>query len=90
MWYFISGKSMSLLVFVVLVKSLQNFIDLSLFESSIGWFLMEHVFEEYSLTAGKFFLINGDFRTLIKNFIVIIRNIIILPQIFILLEWKTK
>lgn len=87
MWYFISGKSMSLLVFVVLVKSLQNFIDLSLFESSIGWFLMEHVFEEYSLTAGKFFLINGDFRTLIKNFIVIIRNIIILPQIFILLEF---
>jgi len=80
MWYFISGKIMSVLCLMILSKSLKTFPDLIFFDNCMGWFLIEHIFEEYNLTAGKFFLINEDFRTLIRNLVVIIRNLIFLAQ----------
>lgn len=87
MWYLIAGKLMSVLIFMILFESLNNFTDLVLFERSIGWFLIEHLFEEYNLTAGKFFLINEDFRTLIRNSVLLTRNIIFLAQILTPLEF---
>lgn len=87
MWYLLAGNLISLLVFIVMSNVLQNFNQISDIESSIGWFLIEHIFEEYNLTTGKFFLVSNDFRTLIKNFIMIIRNIIFLAQAFTPLEF---
>ena len=87
MWYFVSGKLMSVITSMVLFKSLNNLTDLFILERSIGWFLIEHVFEESNLTAGKLFLVNEDFRTLIKNFIVLLRNIIFLAQALTPLEF---
>jgi hypothetical protein len=89
MWYIISGKLMSGLCLTILSKSLAPISNLILFESSMGWFLFEHVFEEYHLTAGKFFLINEDFRTLVRNSVVIIRNFIFLAQALNPLEFIT-
>jgi hypothetical protein len=80
MLYIIAGKVMSVLVLTIFFKSLNNFTELLLFENSLGWFLVEHIFEEYHLTAGKFFLINEDFRTLIRNSIAIVRNFLFLAQ----------
>lgn len=104
MWYFISGKIMSVLCLMILSKSLKTFPDLIFFDNCMGWFLIEHIFEEYNLTAGKFFLINEDFRTLIRNLVVIIRNLIFLAQalnplefivvnlilMFIFIQYKNK
>jgi hypothetical protein len=87
MWYFVSGKLMSVITGMVLFKSLNNLTGLFILERSIGWFLIEHVFEESNLTAGKLFLVNEDFRTLIKNFIVLLRNIIFLAQALTPLEF---
>jgi hypothetical protein len=80
MWYFVAGKVMSLSTVMALFNLLNNGeLTLSL-EKLLGWFLIEHIFEEYSFTAGKFFLINEDFRTLIKNLLIIARNLIFLAQ----------
>lgn len=87
MWYLLYGNFVSSLLFIILLNSLKNLNYLSDFELSVGWFLIEHVFEEYNLTTGKFFLVSKDFRTLIKNFIMIIRNIIFLAQLFTPLEF---
>ena len=80
---------MSWLTGIILIKSLNKFTNLFVLEKSIGWFLIEHVFEEYELTAGKFFIVNDDFRTLIQNFIAILRNILFLAQAFTPLEFFT-
>ena len=74
MWYLISGNFISSLLFIILSSSLKNISSLPNFESLVGWFLIEHIFEEYHLTTGKFFLISEDFRTLVKNFIMITRG----------------
>ena len=87
MWYFIAGNFVSSVSFIILVKSLQGTGYLSILESSVSWFLIEHVFEEYDSTFGKFFLVNEDFRTLVKNFVMILRNVIFLAQSFNPLEF---
>ena len=80
MWYFVAGKVMSLFTVMALFNLLNNGeLTLSL-EKLLGWFLVEHIFEEYDFTAGKFFLINEDFRTLIKNLLIIVRNLTFLAQ----------
>lgn len=80
MWYFVAGKVMSLSTVMALFNLLNNGeLTLSL-EKLLGWFLIEHIFEEYNFTAGKFFLINEDFRTLIKNLLIIVRNLTFLAQ----------
>jgi hypothetical protein len=87
MWYFVAGRLMSLLTIALMLKLSHNFLDLGVYERFIGWFFVEHVFEDYSLTAGKFFLVSEDFRTLIKNLLIIIRNFIFLAQVFTPLEF---
>ena len=77
---------MSWLIFLILVKAVLNFNHLIVSESFLGWFLIEHLFEEYCLTANKFFLINDDFRNLIKNFGMIIKNIFLIIQPFNLID----
>ena len=76
MWYVVAGKIMSLVCYFVLVKLFINLNELHVIDKSIGWFLFEHVYEEYSVSAGKLFLMNEDFRSLIKNFLLLARNLI--------------
>lgn len=87
MWYFIAGNFVSIVLSNILIKSLFFCDSLTVLESSIGWFLIEHIFEEYSLTTGKFFLISEDFRTVIQNFLMILRNVVFLAQSFNPLEF---
>lgn len=82
MWYIISGKLMSLVVFKLLIKLYLNFYDLIIIDRFLGWFLIEHLFEDYKFSAGKLFLISEDFRTLIKNLVIIVRNFFFLAQAF--------
>jgi hypothetical protein len=60
---------------------------LSVFDQICGWFLIEHIFEDYKKTAGKFFMTNRDFRNLIKNLLIIIRNIVFWSHMLTLLEF---
>lgn len=87
MTYLLAGKLMSYLSFRAVYEVLQNYSDLILFDSFIGWFLLENTFEEYDLTAGKRFLISEDFRTLIKNLMLLARNFMLLAQVFTPLEF---
>ena len=87
MWYFVAGRLMSLLTISLILKLSHNFLGLGVYERFIGWFFIEHVFEDYGLTSGKLFLVSEDFRTLIKNLLIIIRNFIFLAQVFTPLEF---
>ena len=82
MWYFAAGRLMSFLTIALVLKLSHNFLGLVAYERFFGWFLVEHVFEDYDLTSGKLFLVSEDFRTLIKNLLVITRNFIFLAQVF--------
>lgn len=80
-WYFSAGKTATAINYF-------SFRDLTLygensyfFHTFSGWFFIEHIFEEYNSTAGKFFLINKNFRTLVKNLLLLNRNILFWPQI---------
>ena len=75
----ISGKILSFIVYKLcleffIVKKMHS---LTILQCSVGWFLIEHIFEEYKTTAGKLFLINEDFRTVITNSVLIINNLIL-------------
>merc|ERR1712157_233617 len=87
MGYVVAGKIMSLVCYFVLVKLFINLNELHVIDKSIGWFLFEHIYEEYGVSAGKFFLINEDFRSLIKNFLLLARNIILFSFFKTLLEF---
>ena len=87
MWYLIAGKLMSVVSYFVFYKVALDPTDLNLLDRLFGWFFFEHVFEEYAITAGKFFLINEDFRTLITNVLIVIRNILILSHFLTLTEF---
>ena len=78
---------MSLVCYFVLVKLFINLNELHVIDKSIGWFLFEHVYEEYSVSAGKLFLMNEDFRSLIKNFLLLARNLIFFSFFKTLLEF---
>lgn len=77
MWYFFAGNFMSAMCYFALYKGALNPTDLTALDRLFGWFLLEHLFEDYRATAGKFFLNNIDFRTLVKNFLIVVRNIIV-------------
>ena len=64
MLYLITGKLLSLKSYS-LYFSVCHLEDLETIENLFGWFLLEHVFEEYETTPGKLFIIYEDFRTLI-------------------------
>ena len=87
MWYIIAGKIVSLVSYYVFYKVLFEPNTLSVFDQICGWFLIEHIFEDYEKTAGKFFITNSDFRNLIKNFLIIIRNIVFWSHMLTLLEF---
>lgn len=87
MWYLFAGKLMSLLTYFVFYKLLITPYDLDLLNRVFGWFLIEHVYEEYNVTAGAFFFINSDFRTLIKNLLIVVRNIVVWSHILTLTEF---
>ena len=78
---------MSVVSYFVFYKVALDPTDLNLLDRLFGWFFFEHVFEEYAITAGKFFLINEDFRTLITNVLIVIRNILILSHFLTLTEF---
>lgn len=73
---------MSYASFLVFFKMFHDLNLLILSEKLWGWFSIRHVFEEYNFSAGKIFIINNDFRTLIKNIVLLARNLIFLAQAF--------
>lgn len=83
MWYLVSGRVLSSIVFILISKLFLNFsvLNLELSDKMIGWFLIDHIFEEYRFTSGKFFLINEDYRSLIINIIILIRNLCFFAQL---------
>lgn len=87
MFYLISGKILSGIVFVIIFKLFNSYSDLVLTEKIAGWFFIDHIFEEYSFTSGKFFLINEDYRDLIKNLLVLCIFLWFFLQQFVLFEF---
>lgn len=87
MFYLISGKILSFIVFVIIVKLFNSFSDLILVEKIIGWFFIDHIFEEYNFTSGKFFLVNEDYRDLIKNLVALCVFLWFFAQQFIVFEF---
>ena len=78
MWYLISGKLMSFITYISFKNLLNsNKTYVTSITKFFGWFLIEHIKEDYDKTSGKFFLINEDFRNLIKNLLIVIRNVLI-------------
>lgn len=77
-----AGKLMSLIVYFIFYKLLITPDSLNLLDRVFGWFFIEHVYEEYNVTAGNFFFYNNDFRTLIKNLLIVVRNVLFLSHIF--------
>lgn len=88
MWYLISGKLMTAIASAILIKSIKNRNQLNFFDKLTGWFLLEHLFEEYEKTAGKFFTCNEDFRRLILNLFKTARNIVFWSQLITLTEFS--
>jgi hypothetical protein len=90
-WCLIAGKLMSLMFQFLLIKLFKDFSfsNFNALEKSISWFLVEHVFEHYRLTSGKFFMINEDFRRLITNFFKIVRDLIYWSHIITINELFT-
>lgn len=87
MWYLIAGKLMTLLSYFTFRKASLFINELNLLDRLIGWFFVEHIFEEHNLPPGKFFLINLNFRVLIKNFLIILRNVFIWSHFITLMEF---
>lgn len=87
MWYLIAGKFMTLLIYFIFSKASLFINDLNLLDRLIGWFFVEHLFEEHNLHSGKFFLTNLNFRVLIKNSFIILRNVFIWSHFITLMEF---
>lgn len=90
-WSLIAGKSMGFMFQFLLIKLFKDFSfsNFNALEKSISWFLVEHVFDHYNLTSGKFFMINEDFRRLITNFFKIVRDLIYWSHIITITELFT-
>lgn len=80
MWYLIAGNLMSLIVYLTFTNFLLDLQDLNIYQRFICWFFIEHLQDDCNFSAGKFFLTDIDFRTLIKNVLIISRNFIFLAQ----------
>lgn len=81
MRYLITGKLLSLGTFL-LYFDIFNLSNLTTLENIFGWFLIEHIFEEYNTNAGKLFIVYEDFRSLIINMVLIVRNLFFIAQFF--------
>ena len=90
-WSLIAGKLMSFMFQFLLIKLFKDFSfsNFNAIEKSISWFLVEHISDHYSLTSGKFFMINEDFRRLITNFFKIVRDLIYWSHIITITELFT-
>ena len=80
MIYLIAGKVLSFFIYTIFYKYLYCLEDLTNLDSFLGWFLIEHVYEDYSTNYAKLFLIYEDFRRLIINILFIMRNIFFIAQ----------
>lgn len=87
MWHYISGKLITIFIFSLIFKQLINNTPLEITDKLFGWFLLEHVYEDYNKTTGKLFMVNEDFRRLIKNLFKIIRNVFFWGQLITLTEF---
>lgn len=87
MWVLLAGNLLSLLSYSVYFSYLSDVNSLSKTEKLLGWFLIEHVFEEYKTTSGKLFLVYDDFRELITNLLSISRNVFFIAQYFTPVEF---
>ena len=81
MRYLVTGKLLSLGTFL-LYFDIFNLNNLTTLENVFGWFLIEHIFEEYDMNAGKLFIVYEDFRSLIINMFLIARNLFFIAQFF--------
>ncbi len=86
MWCLLAGKLIALTSYSIILQTIENINELNYLNTIFGWFLVEHLSEEYSKTAGKFFLVNRDFRNLIRNVLIVIRNIIGFAYFLTLIE----
>lgn len=62
------GKLISLLFSYVIIKYFnynETYVSLTSYERCFGWFFQEYISEKFSLTTGKFFMINKEFRNII-------------------------
>ena len=91
MVYILIGKLMSLCVYYLLFNLLKSFNlldNLYVLERLLCWFLVEHVSDLYSQTAGKLFLVDKDFRELILNTLISFISVIILSYLSTLIEFS--
>lgn len=72
---------MNIFVFFVLSNFFKYFPELILFEKIVGWFFVDHIFEDYNFTAGKLFLVQEDYRSLIRNLTVLITSLCFFAQL---------
>ncbi len=88
-WYFLAGKIATLINYFFFYELTTHTIFYGSWPMHIfsGWFFIEHIFEEYTITSGKLFLINKNFRTLIRNLLLLNRNILFWPQVSKLAEF---
>ena len=88
-WYFLAGKIATLINYFSFYELTTHTISYDPLPMHIfsGWFFIEHIFEEYTITSGKLFLINKNFRTLTRNLLLLNRNILFWPQISKLAEF---
>lgn len=87
LWYFFAGKLVTFISYFSFYNLIVYDKNLSLLCRMNGWIFIEHIFEEYNKTSGKFFLINKDFRSLITNLLLINRNVLFWSQLLTLIEF---
>ena len=73
----LTGKILSIITLFVFKKLVVlKYFELKIYESIIGWFFVEYVYEAYSATPGSLFFTLGDFRSLIINFVLVFKEIV--------------
>ena len=87
MLFNVTGSVLSLLSYFIYYNNFYDYESLGVTSIFLGWFLLEHVFEEYGVTVGKLFLVCGDFRVLIINVLLIMRNLLVLFSSFGILKF---
>tara|TARA_B110000003_G_scaffold243693_1_gene252325 strand:+ start:33320 stop:34045 length:726 start_codon:yes stop_codon:yes gene_type:complete len=87
MWFLLAGNLLSLFAYSIYCNYLFEAKTITKTKCLLGWFLIEHSFEEYNTTAGKLFLVYEDFRQLITNLLSISRNVFFIAQYFTPVEF---
>ena len=81
MFYLIAGRLLGVITYFIYFN-LFTCEMIEVLNSVFGWFLFEHIFEDYNTTAGRLFMVYEDFRTLITNVLLIGRNLFFIAQFF--------